>query len=542
MKRREPIFPEKFRQLAPRQFEFLLIGIAGIVFFITLLSAQTIRPYTSDDVTTQTVVQSWTAGAHRDAIVGEDTYILKIPFYLLQDAIQPHNSRAKMFISVLVFNAILFIGLVIFVRSLTSKRTKLSKSSLALVYLPVIWFLALSVEPSSGNRDVLFMNPDLRNAELGIAFMLMAYLLHVTRLPRYELNSKKVAGLGLLLVGIGLFLVDDPFFTYMLGLPALGLVFCLWVSNRLSNRRGSALAGYTIAAILVAGIASKIVKALGLTTFQYVAHRFIHITELWSALANTIGSEFIQFNANISSKLINKHLILELVNCVLLGLSVWAAIKVAGRLRQRLNADWLLLAFLAVVNLAIFTVNVINNLGNNRFIILAIISQVLMLAVYGPHISNHRLRLTLIALYCLGILVNTGSSLNGMRLQITSHAPDPNAVDYKIAALVKREGLTKGYAPYWDSLINTYFASSRDIRFLPTNCKWGRFNKLDWVVNKPGFDTPAQKTFYLYSTARSDCLDPAINAHPDRTIKIDDTYTLYIYNRDIGRTMPHVLL
>jgi hypothetical protein len=171
---------------------------------------------------------------------------------------------------------------------------------------------------------------------------------------------------------------------------------------------------------------------------------------------------------------------------------------------------------------------------NNRFVLLAVVAQIFLLSIYGFTHSNRKFKLLLVGFYAIGILLNVGYNLDGVRMHIHTHGGDPNAINYQIVNIVKQQGLTKGYAPYWSAQINTYL-SPNHAQFLPVTCLGHTLYKLDWVINEPDFNIKAQRSFFLYSNVVAWCNVSILQLHPVKVIPINNTYTLYIFNSDIGK-------
>lgn len=528
--------------LTPKRFEWLLVGLVGLLFLFSLVASHLSRPYSSDDVTTQTVVQSWENGQPVDAVVGEDSYIIKVPFFALHDFLQPTNSRTKLLVSVLIFNGILLAGVIMLTRALINDKTRRSRLKMLLVYLPIGWYFALSVLPIKANHNFNFMCPDFRNAELGVAFMLVALLGSFAERKQWKFTLKHGI-VGALLFGfLAVFLSSDPYFIYILGLPVVLFLGLAWLQDKVTWRRGLGLLAYTVLVIGASFAVSMLVEHMGIVSYKYVPRQFIGIDQLWKALGTTIAAEFEQFSAFIWGEKVTTALLPQLVNCGLLVLSLWAVIQAGRDQLKKFEPRRLILILVVAINLLVFSFNAVNDIGNDRFLFMAVVAQVILLAAYGATIKNTKLQYCLIIFYAAGILINIGASTPAITGYVR-HGVRPNAVNYQIGDIVAAEGLTKGYAPYWSSLINTYLSPS-GAQFLPAKCENNTLSKLDWVMNKPDFDIPAEKSFYLYSNdtlppTTAECTPEALGLEPVKTIGIDGTYTLYIFDYDISAGMQH---
>lgn len=537
-------FIKKFKKLSPQSFEKLLIAMAALVFCLSLFAAHSARPYSSDDVSVQTIVQSWDRGQKRNAVMGTDNWLIKIPVYKVQDIITKHNSRNKLFFETLLFNAILLFGVIVFIRALVPK-TK-SKIDQLITYLPVTWFLGLSVLPLSDNfsqpsRITTFISPDLRNAELGIALLVLLWVYNYLRTPSAA-SSRFGIKAWLLFLFLGLFLYSDPYFLYTLILPSLALSLVFWFRNVLSHKKLILISLFLLGSVVLSMLIGKASSALGYTTVDNIGKQFIGFQGVWQNLSDYLLGQFKLFGADFWGQNFNFKLIIPLLNSLLLVGSL-AALYHAFRSPKKGSPSMTTgLALIAGFNFLVFVTSVTASPYADRYLIASALSQVIVLSIVSVKILNPRLRIALIAILCAGVLINTTANLKLIGEHSFGSGTKPNALNLRIIKQVKQTGITKGYANYWDGNINTYL-SDLNTWFLPVECRDQKLYKLPLAINKPAFDEPASKSFYLYSNKDEapsligcDTQELIISSgiSPYKSIKIDQNYTLYLYNSDIG--------
>jgi hypothetical protein len=286
-----------------------------------------------------------------------------------------------------------------------------------------------------------------------------------------------------------------------------------------------------------------------------IPRQFIGMNQLYDSLANTVQGIFILFNGNFWGLPIKGNAF-YILNGLLAGLVIIAAACNMAGLRRAADDklpsdDYLYRLVLGSVSLATGAVFFLTIQGssiyNIRYLILAVSCMTVLGSISLLHYSRQsamqRSLLVIVALLVVGSLLNLAGSARLLRNGLLA-TNKPNDSNYKIIATIEQEGLTKGYADYWDGPINTYLSNNR-IHVLQTLCSNDQLTKFNWLINKPEFDAPANNgSFYLLNRTPklSGCdkkqLDLHLLGQPRKVIDIDDRYSLYIYSFDIGQGKP----
>src|SRR6266487_532454 len=80
-----------------------LVALAAILVTLSLLLTSTIRPFTSDDVAQQNIAATLTLDPGRVIDLPQDTFILKLPFYLFL-RIFPIAPQVALVSTAIIFN------------------------------------------------------------------------------------------------------------------------------------------------------------------------------------------------------------------------------------------------------------------------------------------------------------------------------------------------------------------------------------------------------------------------------------------------------
>jgi hypothetical protein len=537
-------------KLPAYRYEQLLIALLAVVFFVSLVSAHIVRPYTSDDTATQTILQSWEDGQYRSGVVGENNYIIKVPFFLAQDLLQSSDSRLKLFTSILAFNAILFVGLIAFLRAIVPADVRHSKLRLSLAYLPLGWTLSLFIlpilQPWDVSRMTAFMNPNYRNAEIGLALLFVLLFFRVSAYTTAAFKRPRLIATSVFgLLGFSLLMCSDPYFVYVFTLPLILLLAIQWVQGVRTLLRSICMMGCLLAAIIGSFVFKALCATLGLYSIGNIPRQFIASDAILTSLTNTISAEFKQFSADIFGQVANIHLLPQLANVILIGICVGAFIITLKRSVQL--RDYRLFIVLVIVgNFILYMITTNNAPTNDRYIFITIFLQAILAGSILAGVKNKRLAYLFILVMFMGLCINAASNILVASKQVV-HGRHANAINRQIIDVIHTEGYAKGYASYWDANINTYLSSDKTI-FLPVVCGNGQASYFRWVINQAAFSEPAQKSFYVYVknqnwSSLTSCDSRAIQKQtghlPIKTVTINDSYDIYFYDVDIGKNINH---
>src|SRR4051794_9040394 len=210
----------------------LLTALVSGAFLVMLLAGQYFSPATSDSVAQQNMLKSVLEGHPRDLVVPSDTWWLHFPIYLLSGLV-PDAGIAHL-LDVLLTNAVLLVGLLVFTRTYLHRVFPGSRLALVAAHLCGAWFLGLAVYIPQGVPVVptgnvpgmpmtneaavtAFMTPNHRNMETGIALLLLAgfawWASQTAALSRRRQVPVWLGGAAVL----GATTWSDPYFLFTLG-------------------------------------------------------------------------------------------------------------------------------------------------------------------------------------------------------------------------------------------------------------------------------------------------------------------------------------
>lgn len=479
----------------PVVFMFL-IGL-GLVL-LNLFIANKTRAYNSDDVAWQSTLLTWRPFTHLPAYFGSDPFILKIPFFLLVGWLFKPSHNILFFTS-LVFGAANY---AFFYGALVSLYRTLNVRRRFLTLLPAVWLGSMGFWFSP-----LFLNPNLRNFELGLSFVMFAAAAHIYHgkmgwPQRWWSRLLVLGGIGL----ISALIVNDLYFFYFGVAPLgalLGILFIAQPSRRL--RSGSLL---TI--LLLAGVGSRLLHYLvvhsGIVLINSSGTDFVPYKELFPHLAMTVQSTLLVFNADFFGR--PTHSVYTgalLLNCALLLYGLTAAYRArrADSLSRRPGPwpperMWLFffLGLFAFV-LAVYGVSE-TAIDTTTFRYLVILPYVFTVLI-GLTIGRMRSVVRRLLVWLLIITMPLNFYLSYRQYQNVWHADNPNIIQLHIIDALRQRGLTKGYATYWDGNITTYLSDGA-IHVVPYVCRpdTQQVTFMRWLVDsrhlKP---TPDIRSFFM---------------------------------------------
>jgi hypothetical protein len=213
----------------------ILLGPAIAVGLLVLVLERW-TAYTSDSVAQQSLVRTWLDAGHGTAYVPVDTWILKLPLYVLVELL-PIAPGARLSIDVLALSVAGFVLLAPAAWWLArALRPGAAPPHPLDVAAPLLWLATLGGELGA-NR----MQPNYRNVELGLTFLALAVAarrLDVSRIPRdapgpsgpggAPAPQRTLAGAAAGIVGLTLLWVDDPYFAMLVGAPFVVACLACW--------------------------------------------------------------------------------------------------------------------------------------------------------------------------------------------------------------------------------------------------------------------------------------------------------------------------
>ena len=490
-----------------------------LLFAATLFVAHSLRSYLSDDVAVQTMVGQWQRGYHETTHLGVDSFILKIPLYALIDLLLP-NGRGALLVTALVLN---LTGFALFVASVRYFATKFGIDRPSLFVWPLLWVAGLGVTLA----DTL-INPNLRNLEIGLAFLLMML---VAKVWDRELNPSP-AWILLAVPLLGLFLYNDPYFLFLAVIPLIGLLAAFLVL-RPFDRRTAALAAVLLGGIVAFKATDSFFRLFDLRAAQ-TRTTLADLNGIRRHLEFLVDGGLQLFEADVISNGLSLRpgpvLNLAVLACVLLyPVALW-------RRRVSLREEpwkWFFGLYALLVPAVYVFSDQAGDLASARYLVLLPFLFVLVIGLGLDALTGPRLRTGALALVATALAANLAGTVD----DYLDRPGGPNRLNARIVDVARQNGLTKGYADYWQSNINTYLSHDR-IDFIQVQCERSRLVPHRWLTDDGVYAKPATRTFYLWEGEGigSGCpYDELIQqfGEPAEQLPVVDGVRLLVYDYDL---------
>lgn len=506
----------------------LMFGL--LILGLTVLYFQ--RPFNSDDVAIQTIFHQHiaSAGSHT-AWLGEDNWIIKVPYYLLIDILFG-NSMLIVFTSTVIFNVA---GLTMFLYACWYFMRRFGISDghgHRARLLPVIWLLSLS---STLGYWFLY-NPNQRNIEIGICFLaLVGFAKYTDGDFKFENLKAKLAAISLALL-LGLFLYNDPYFVAMLFGPVLLLAALDSIYKK--SRRSFYLLGFLAASFAITLILRFVASIFNINN-RHVELHFIPFSAFWPNVNLAIEGIMSIFGADFWDKsIMSLGVVRSLLNLGLVAVLIGTIILLLRGKQWKKHDKWLtfwLLQPLLILSIFIFSSNTsLNGYFSIRFLaLLPFYAPVLLGLAYTRILNKPKWKQWFIKAIVAATVLNSAFMISQLL-----HRPEvrPNTENKNIVALLKHRGLEKGAAQYWNGHIHSYL-SDYSITIVPTNC----LHIQHFLMDDHTITKPTKKSFYLYDTRYPQQCDEKqvheVLGQPTETIIVDGSKKLFIYDYDVTKRL-----
>ena len=513
----------------------LVLVLALLCRITTLFFVQRTWAYSSDDVSWQTILFTWTPLNGHVAYLGvKDNFITNMPFLaLLSLLLRP--GRTELFIESALFTSINFILFY------TAGLYFLRKCRVKISYVSLLPFLWLAIVGKSFGQ--LFLNTNWRDFEAGVAFV---YLMLVAKAYYGEVRPLKSTPSRLLIsvtvVIAGVFVYSDPYFFYFTLLPIIVFFAVLGYRSEARRRRALMISFFGLSSIAVAQIITYLVlvmgirmppgEGLGLAGPRVVLH---NIRLAGSSLLTIFGAGLPKAHDAIVVDLART------CNLIVVGFVIYLLVISIFGVRKKLDERSIWSGFLALLCLWVLAAYVVSNAvvdtESYRYLLILIFAAMLLVALQAPRLGRVRsfFYLFLVATVVLKLVTSYIGNIP------VTGAEDPNAANYTLIQKVKGLGLQKGYGNYWDADINTYF-SDNEVQFLPVSCVNGRTVPLYLLVDSAEFYRPATWSFMVIdpdTAGPSICTKQQILkqfGNPKEVVPLSPK-TILVYDHDILRNM-----
>jgi hypothetical protein len=526
-----------FLGLSLKDLTVFTVGL--FIFTVGLLYYHHTYSVNSDDVAQKVLIHQLSPHAH--AVVSPpDNFIIKTPINFIIDSLV-HRPTLNIFITAWAMNLIGF-----FLFFVVAKYFIVKYSS---GYKYLAGFYAAFLLLCAGNITFLgsLASPQVRTIEIGILFSYLWFIDKYVLEVSFSFLRRKVMLFGLVALSLGLFLYSDPAFLIFLVIPLL-INACIYVIYGKDYKQFVPLVAFLAAGVLSYILFHKIFSILGLHEYGVPA---IFVSQEHLAKSITVGMQGVLAleNASFFGLHVFKAASMLIVANFLLMIAI--TIVFPARLSRRKQFWYTFFALQPVYLIAtyILSTNVIN-LVTARYLILLPFYGVLLIALALATYKGLARHVLSIAL----ILMTAGSFSIISKDAINSRSHHPNSYNERIAALLVQNHLQKGYAPYWNANINTFYSNYK-VDIFPITCTGQAIRPFYWVINNSILQSRAQRSFIVVAnnltaspgdeveagTQGEDCTTQEavrIFGEPQKVIDATDYTKIYIYNHDLIESMP----
>ncbi|HEX2808967.1 MAG TPA: hypothetical protein VHN80_22605 [Kineosporiaceae bacterium] len=508
--------------------------LAGVALLVPVIAVVVVRfsrlTVSSDSVAQQSIVQTWLRVGHERTYLPPDTWLLKLPVYLLFESLPASPALRLLGESVtltVVSFALLALGTWSLAGLVRSERRWVD------VVFPLAWVGTLG----GGNGQYLAVMPNSRNIELGFSLCLLAFAgryLSPGQAGRGRVSRRMSVPTGTAAaLLLSLLWVDDPYFAYLVGAPlAAGCLF--WFVARTRDARLLRLAGVLAGSLLAIPVLRMLLSAArvqivpdgtGVTLSPRDVVR--HLPVLGPALSAQLGLADHGWGAGPA----------HIAALALLTAAVFAAGYLARRgWRERnlpvtfIAVHWLVVVAGVLANRTIYDYHA------GRYLVLAVFDLAVSIGVAAAALRSTRPRAARLVTVLLAIAV--AANCAAVALDRSPH-PTQAALQQDTLAVLRRTGAAKGFGEVWTADLYTQL-SGGDLMVSDVVCQNQRVRLRDWLTDTARVRMPAQRTFLLWDPAATNlrgCTLPGIAdqlGRPEQVFPSPAGGTVLVYDTDIS--------
>jgi hypothetical protein len=521
---------------------FVVFVISSLLMSFNLAFTYRLRPFNSDDVFWQAILQSWHPFSGKTVTLGNSSvYVDKLPFYeFFQNYFAP--SRKVLFAEAGI-SAVL--GFTLFYWSCTYFLKKAGAKLNYITLSPFLWMASFGYSFSE-----LFLNPNWRGFQIGISFALFAL---VAAISFKDIVIKSSWSKFLLLVVaayMGLQIYSDPYFLYFTIGPIAILSAVLFFARKLNSRQFTPIVTGLILSLGFSKLFELLFYQAGVRTTISYPMQFIHFENIPASFGGSVHSILIIFGADFFGLEFNKLATkILLLNFALLCYVLYRAFSYLSQTRQQswqsFTINQSLRIFFVGICLFIFLTNTFSTLGigtiTYRYFLLFVLLMILIFSLSISALKNKYYRYLLAAMLIAATLLNIAMTVvlkpDYQRFEVADNRA--NTLNYAFIDILKNKGYDKGYANYWDANISTYLADNK-VSFLPSVCNGTKPIKWHWLINDDAFNKNSSRSFYIVNPdTPAACTQKTLAklfGNPIEKVKIGDK-TILLYNYDISSKM-----
>lgn len=520
------------------QPKWCVFFISLVLLIFSMLLVYHFRPFNSDDVSLQDMFQTWRPFKHMVLYISPDTWIVNVPFYIVISHFIAAGRRQLLLECGLfsVANFFLFYwSSLYFIKKFSIRLNNIN-------LLPFIWLA------SFGYTFVLwFLNPNLRNFEIGLTFLMWAL---VSKVYFGEIANKRspvnyIVGI-IVSFFVGLLIYNDPYFFYFSVFPLVVFLVYLFIFDEESRIK----LRYIFLLTVFSGIFYEILNKTAIKAGIHIVHSptiFVTWNELFSQTLLALHGLVLIYGADFTGKnVFNIFTISALTNFIVLLFILCIAIRnlIFRKIDFKNRSERLILwkSFFAYELFFILIVYVMNGqdtvLPTYRYLIIfPFVATILLVDYIGSTKTGTRNILAI--LLVLATILNLATNINNTKLNQLNTPNKRNYQTYDMISALESHGLTKGYGQYWDSNITSYF-SKKHLVVLPVMCNAsGKTVPFLWMINRAEYSYPAQRTFIIVDNAPAACnlTNTLLQFGQPVSSFEEDGDMVLVYNYDINSKM-----
>jgi len=505
-----------FQSYRGKQFLTVLKSPSAVIFLIAIailllqiMFIGKVRPFNSDDLYWQLVVRHWTPFNGDIFYFGtKDIFLHQAPFFaVMEHLFEPSRKLLVAEVAILTIGAfsLAYASTLYFLQKL-----KLTPTYLTL--LPFVWLASFGF-PMVEN----YLNADWRTFQIGLSlatFALVAAYLFGDIHPFRNIWTKILTVLTLAYIGITIY--SDPYYIFFTIAPLALFILILFMLKKIDRRQLFTVLGGVAISMIFAKICSILFEMAGATIVFDTPSAFVGFDDILKNTVSSVHGLLILYGADFFGRpAFNTGTAGAMLNSALLGFILYKAfglrhaVKRPGVFRQTIPQLWVVFfAGLMAIIFLVYTSSSLVAVENYRFYILFAYCSITLLVIILSAARNAQMKVIVGALLIAATLFNvaTVSLTDSVRTRKGVAGNIGNALNYDLIKTIKKEGIQKGYASYWQANVNTYFANN-EVTFLPSLCTTeGKTIEFRWLIEEGLFERKTDKSFYL--------IDPDIPAPP----------------------------
>jgi hypothetical protein len=450
---------------------------------------------TSDSVAQQSVVRTWLRAGHGQTYLPPDTWLLKLPLYLVVEVLPlapPARLLAESAALALLAFALLAAGMRALILFALPPGAAVNPLDVA---LPLAWLGTLG----GGLGQYLAVMPNSRNIELGLSFCLLAVLGHTLRdsaAPRRRWITATAAAAAV--AALSLLWADDPYEAYLAGAP-LAAACLAWFVLRRRDWRLPGAAAVLAASLLALPLWRRALAAAGVQVVPDAtgvtlspARIAAHLPLIWPSLAAQTG-----LRGPVPAAGAPARVTVLVVLAAAVPAAAWLAVR-GWHTRNLplafLGAHWPVVVAGVLVNRTIYDFHA------GRYLVLGVFDLAVCAGVAVALLRPARPRLAAGAAALLAAAV--AANLIAVVLDDTRRPALAVRQDQTLAVL-ERTGAVKGYSGFWAADLYTHSSGGR-IMVSDVACSAGRLRPRHWLTDSARITIPARRTFVLWDPSAPD--------------------------------------